>query len=492
MKDLMDTVLTDSPSAPLLARGGFLQFLRRHGLLVGIVSVFATAFAARPGKEITQDTWLALAAGRTVAHDGIPRHDHLTLWTLGTTWVDQQWLAHLVAYGAYAGGGLVLLAFVQFLLVSTTVAGAAAHARAAAGATRPVAWLLIATVYPIGFGAGSIRTQDFALPLFAAVLVLLVRDVDEPKLRVFWVLPLLVLWANVHGSVVVGVALVMLRALIGIRGPTLRARSLVLGSGAVAAAVATPYGVAIFPYYHHTLLNGSFWRLVAEWQPLTLGLTTAPSYLLIGVAVWLMARHLRETGTFGFLAELLLILLSLVALRNVVWLGLGSLILLARPLAAELGARELVSNRINVMFGVAAPAVALVAVIAMVGRGGADLVKSFPAAAGDAVATAAASRPGAPILADERFADWLLFTHPSLEGRVLYDVRFELLTSKQLTQIYDWKSRTTAQWQAPARSSGVVVLDLQAEPKTRTVLENEASFQQTYADGRMAVFVRER
>jgi hypothetical protein len=492
MKDLVDTLVTETPSTPLAAAAGrVVQFLRRHGLLVGIVGMFATVFAARPGKEITQDTWLALVGGRAVVHDGLPRHDHLTLWTLGRSWVDQQWLAHLVTYGLYAGGGLVLLALVHFLLVSSTVAGAAGFARSAAGTARPVAWLLVATVFPIGSGAGSIRTQDLALPLFAAVLVLLVRDVSAPMRRVFWVLPLLALWANVHGSVVIGAALVVLRALLGIRDARTRVRSLALGAGAVAAIAATPYGLAILPYYEHTLLNGSFWRYVSEWQPLTLGLTSAPSYLLMGAALWLMARHLRETGAFGLVAELLLILLALLAVRNVVWLGLGSLILLARPLAAELGERELDSNRINVILGVAAPAVVLVAVVAMIGRGAADLVKSFPAASGDAVATAAASRPGAPLLVDERFADWVLFTHPSLAGRVLYDARFELLTPKELLRIYEWKSRSSAHWQAPARSSGVVVLDLATQQKTQAVLEKGADFRQVYADDRMAVFVRE-
>jgi hypothetical protein len=62
-----------------------------------------------------------------------------------------------------------------------------------------------------------VRTQSFAYPLFAAFLLLLLDDARAPGRRVLLALPLLVLWANIHGSVVLGAALTALYGLLLIR-----------------------------------------------------------------------------------------------------------------------------------------------------------------------------------------------------------------------------------------------------------------------------------
>src|SRR6266700_2678155 len=84
-------------------------FLRVDGFLLGLVTSIAAAVVARLSIGISQDTWLSLLAGRTIAHSGLPRHETLTYLSLGKRWIDQQWLAHLASYGVYRAGGLVLL-----------------------------------------------------------------------------------------------------------------------------------------------------------------------------------------------------------------------------------------------------------------------------------------------------------------------------------------------------------------------------------------------
>ncbi len=67
------------------------------------------------------------------------------------------------------------------------------------------------------------RAQTFALPLFALLVWMLARDARAPDRRVLWVIPLLVLWANLHGSVLLASVLVLLRCAIG-AGVAMRAR----------------------------------------------------------------------------------------------------------------------------------------------------------------------------------------------------------------------------------------------------------------------------
>ena len=71
--------------------------------------------------QVVQDSWLTLVSGREVAQHGLPHHDSLTVWTLGTRWIDQQWLGQLFYYGLARLGGIRAVLLVHTLvLVSTT------------------------------------------------------------------------------------------------------------------------------------------------------------------------------------------------------------------------------------------------------------------------------------------------------------------------------------------------------------------------------------
>jgi len=48
------------------------------------------------------------------------------------------------------------------------------------------------------------------VPLFALLVYLLARDSRRPSARVYWCLPLLVVWANLHGTVTMAAGLVAL------------------------------------------------------------------------------------------------------------------------------------------------------------------------------------------------------------------------------------------------------------------------------------------
>ena len=472
------------------AQRGVERALRAHGLLIGCVGIFVGVIAVRLPREIGQDTWLSLLVGRRIVHAGIPHHDVLTAWTLGHTWVDQQWLGHLLSYGIYAAGGMVLLSLCQVLLLGGAVAAAVAFARRNGAAARTIAWLLVATIYPILLAAGGVRTQTFVLPLFVAVIALLVLDARRPTNAVFVTLLILVLWANLHGSVVIAAGLVALRGLLGLTEATNRMRYLALLVGAVISVGVTPYGTGVLGYYHATLVNPAFRNIVTEWGPLTPSLANAPVIILIGGAIWLLARRTREVGRFGLLAEIALIVTTLAAVRSAVWLGLASLVVLAPALDAELGGRELSVERMNRLIGLFGLAFAAIMLAATLSQGTGGLTNSsFPPAAGETVARAASARPHASIYSNERYADWLLFEHPELTGRVAFDARFEMLTGEQLQRIFMWTNQITDDWRRAIAGSGVVVLDLPDEqPIQSSLLRRGSALRQAYGDNQIAVF----
>ena len=105
--------------------------------------------------------------------------------------------------------------------------------------------------------AWSIRAQMLALALFTSMLWLLASQARRPTNRVWLALPLLVVWANVHGSAVaLGALLVLLLAAYEARAEQGRvvAADYPLGALAPLPALATPYGPLETARYFHLLL----------------------------------------------------------------------------------------------------------------------------------------------------------------------------------------------------------------------------------------------
>jgi hypothetical protein len=339
-------------------------------------------------------------------------------------------------------------------------------------------------------GAANVRTQVLVLPLFVAVLALLLDDANRPTPRVFLTLPLVLLWANLHGSVTVGAALVALRALVGLGSRGLRLRSVALGVGGLVCALATPYGFEIIDYYHRTLLNSGMRLLVTEWRPPAFGIVTAPIILLALGGLWLTARNTQKLNAFHVLAQLLLVALMFSAVRNAVWLGLASLMLLAPALDSELGGRGFEMRKINTAFATVGIAFLVIATVSVASRGSTALTQQFPTRAGDVIAASARRDPSAKIFADDRFADWLMFEHPALVGRVVYDIRYEQLTYDELLAIGEWKNEISDHWRNAARAASVIVVNLPTGKDVASAYRRNGAMHERYVDSRVAVFVR--
>ena len=175
--------------------------------LVGVVllTVFGPSL-------VVGDTWLTLMAGREIVDHGLPDVEHVTLLGEGATWTDQQWLAQLVFYAAHEVAGMRLVVVLDVALVLLAIALAAGAARSAGASSRStfLVGLLAVLAGPWGW---TIRAQSAALPLFAGTLWLLVDGYrNGVRRRTLLVVPLLVLWANLHGSVVLGAGLTVLLA----------------------------------------------------------------------------------------------------------------------------------------------------------------------------------------------------------------------------------------------------------------------------------------
>jgi hypothetical protein len=468
--------------------------LERDGLLVAIVLGFAACLTFRLPLRVSQDTWLTLLGGREIFRHGLPGSDTLTYWTAGKRWIDQQWLAQLAAYGLFKVGGLKLLALVHVAFVTTALGMSLLAARVRGASLRTVAWLSLGAVYLLTLSAGHVRAQSFAYPLFSVVLLLLVTDRPGSR-RVLLTLPLLVVWANVHGSVVMGATLVATKGLTlvldGGRERGVHVRGSLLVAGGAAACLASPFGLGLVHYYRETLLNPSFRQLVTEWQPAKLTLWLVPLYAVAALSFWLLGRRPAQFPSFERLALVLLVAIAFLSVRNVVWLALAIVPLLAPALDAELPRARPAPVRANTALALGAAAFAVVSLLAAAARPTEAYTAPYPPAAAEVVARAAAHDASLRIFSDVRYADWLLFLHPELAGRIAFDARFELLSVKQLTRIARWTS-ASGSWRKAIGGARVILIDPGTEGADAQALLTDPGTRQLFRNRQIAVLLRPR
>ncbi|EWS99697.1 hypothetical protein N865_21520 [Intrasporangium oryzae NRRL B-24470] len=198
---------------------------------------------------------------------------------------------------------------------------------AGSGATAAVLALTCLGMLP---ALGVIRAQLFSLVPFAALLLLLRTEHDRPTARIWFAVPLIALWGNLHGAVLVGLAVTGCYLLFSrARGEPLV--TLGVGIACLMALFANPAHVRTVSYYLGVLGNEAARRGTELWarpqldKPFDLLLVVAAAVL----ATLALSRRLPlwEYMTLGGLA-----LGTATAARHGVWV----LIFLSAPAAAGL------------------------------------------------------------------------------------------------------------------------------------------------------------
>jgi hypothetical protein len=454
--------------------------------LVGVVLLTALAPSLVVG-----DTWLGLMAGREIAEHGLPSVDEITILGAGRTWTDQQWLAHLLFYAVHGLAGIrgIVLVGVALVLVALSLAFATART---SGATSRSTFLIGALAVLAGPWGWTLRAQVTALPLFAGLLWVLVdagrRGVRR---RTLVALPLLVLWANLHGSVVLGAMLTVALAVVELAARRARGEAasiaLVLVVTAPLCVFASPYGWKLAAYYDRMLVDAPFAEILREWQWSRPSGTTALLWILAAVTVLLLAltRCRRRLVPFELVALGITLAGAIQAVRGVIWFALAAAAILPAALDGLIARPDIVAPRLNRMLAVASIVAALIAFVVAAGRSSSWYERRWPEAQVEAV-RAATRDPATRLLPTDHTADWLLWRIPDLRGRVAYDARYELLDDAAIDAIARFGRREGA-WTRLSDPYRVVIVD---EPAHLAALTAEPGARVVQRSGATAVIVR--
>jgi len=308
-------------------------------LLVALLLLLYFVFIPGGRLLLDADLYWHIATGRKIWESGsVPQVDEFSHTFRGHPWIERDWLGDLAFFGAYSlsgwrgvamiTGGAVALAYaLLFLMLSRTMRLTVAIGVAAVA-------LALSAVHL------HARTQVFGDGLIVVWVAALVRAVDAKTSPSLMLLPVMTLWANVHGSFAAGLALtVALAAEAVFESPGgerlfVARKWAVFLVAAVGAACMTPYGVRSILSTFDVIGAHEIKQYIGEWRAVSFD--TAPIEVLALLALVFLALLNGAKIRFCRLTILLLIVAyMLTAVRFIFLFNIIAPLLLATPLTRQ-------------------------------------------------------------------------------------------------------------------------------------------------------------
>ncbi len=271
--------------------------------------------AVRQSVSLDPDLWWHLKAGQQIIQTrSIPHIDDFSFTKQGSEWVAHEWLSEILIAGIYRSIGLAGLVIVFSLII--VIALWLTYRRCdgkpyIAG----LAVLLAAAASSPLFG---VRPQMLTLLLASIYIVLLERfDPKEQNRRLWWLVPLMLLWVNLHAGWALGVALIglhIVRAVLDGERDCVRPLLIML---VVCTAMIpfNPNGFRMFSYPYETLTSASMAAFIQEWASPDFHQTT---YLPLAILLLSTLAAMALSPTRARLGEIFIVLITaLSALRSV-------------------------------------------------------------------------------------------------------------------------------------------------------------------------------
>ncbi len=320
--------------------------------VVAVITLFAALMAvlAVVGGDAR---WLAAAGADIIRRGGLSDSVPYAL-APSTGWHNVPALAEVIAYAAtlLSDQGLLLLHIAAVTAGLVMVARDASTGRASRGSTALVLVVVVLGAFPTLF---VMRLQLFSLLLFPVLVALLRAEARRPSSRVWWLPVLLALWGNLHGAVLLGLA-VTLTYLLFSRARSQPVLALAVSGVSGLALLLTPSGLDTIDYYLGVAENEAAQQHVGLWARLSLN--NPFDIVLVTAAVVLVLFFLSSRpALWERLAALGLAVAVLLAARNGVWL-----LLFLAPTAARAVPTPTWRHRRLVSTGTALAAVTLACV----------------------------------------------------------------------------------------------------------------------------------
>jgi len=484
-------------------------------LLVVVFMLVIFAAASRPIKD--PDFYWHLKTGQYLLENkSIPHTDIFSTSKFGSEWVTHEWLSELFMYSIFRFLGYVGLIVAFAAIITATFNFAYRCCKEVAPHPYVAGFALI-----VGAAATTptwgVRPQMLSM-LFASVFVLVLRDYcRNRRAQVIWLLvPLTVLWVNMHAGFAMGLAFIVLTIVsllvdslllpdtsIKKMWPRVRKLCFLLVS-CIAAVCLNPNGVRMYSYPFETLTSSAMMQYIQEWKSPNFH---EPMFQALALLLLVTFAAMTLSGKRARPGELLMLLVTALATlrssRNVPFFALLAIPLLAehswqwviaqpwgqwftKPETRETGKASTIKLVLNV-------AILLITPLTVVAFRVGDSVSNQLATEADNYPAAAVNfiikeRPAQPIYNEYEWGGYLIWRlYPeyrvNMDGRA--DVYGDALMEEFLA-IHDGETN----WRELLKKQGTRTVLVKPDVPLASLLRQDTEWQKIFEDERSVIFVR--
>ncbi|MBR0958132.1 hypothetical protein [Bradyrhizobium japonicum] len=234
--------------------------------------VYAVLLAVGPRLLGDPDSYSHIEVGRwIIAHGTLPTSDPFSFSMHGAPWITFEWLSEVIYAAVYALAGWPGVIAIAAAAIALAFGLLTFFLLRELSPTQTLVMVIAAVILSAPHMLA--RPHVLVMPIMVTWAAALVRCMDREGPPPYWALPLLVVWANLHGSGVLALGLigpVVLEALLREERsawPRVILRWLPFTALAVAASCLTPHGPEPLLMPLTTLGAGSALAWISEWRP---------------------------------------------------------------------------------------------------------------------------------------------------------------------------------------------------------------------------------
>jgi hypothetical protein len=474
--------------------------------------LFIALFAMTARNVTDPDFGWHLRTGEIILSTGsVPETDVFSLTAAGEPRIAHDWLVDAVMYLLFQGGGY--FALVLFFGLAATLTFILLYFRCAG---RPyIAGFVVVLAAMAAAPFWGVRPQTISLLLTSIFLVILDRYGRSGAGRfLLWLVPLTLVWANSHGSFILGPVLILVYLAGDIAGRMIPARGLkgiawqnpralfgILILCVLVIAI-NPVGIALYRYPLETVNSSVIQTYIQEWQsPDFHALEIQPFALMLILALVALGYRGRRSG---LVETMLVIALAVASLRQARQISL--FVLVAAPVIAA-AARELLSlispslarsrpstsSRSRTALNLVLLAAFAVAALLRVGSVLADQPRAeqryYPVAAVDFILERNLS---GPLLNRYDWGGYLIWKLYPRE-RVFIDGRSDLygLTGDRVVKQYFQSYLGSEGWREPLDAYKIRLALISPDAPLASLLNQEPEWKKVYEDEQAAIYSKQ-
>ena len=286
--------------------------------------------------------------GLDILRFGAPRGDLYSYTMFGHPWISHEWLTDIGMYWLSHNTGWLIMSAVFASIVALAYVIAARVSRANWETVLITALLAILVAMPII----GIRAQMLTLLGLAIVLWILFRWRERPTNNlIWWLVPLMLLWVNLHGGFFAGLVLIavfagaeLFKCLLNrffkkLQLPCLSLRYFGKLGGVWLALVAVtfinPYTWRVYDELRRTLFDNTVRQVISEWTPVSFASPQSYNLLIYTILLaFLVIIYWRRVDLTKVIIGICFFLLAMSSWRNLPLFSLVTVPLLAEIVVA--------------------------------------------------------------------------------------------------------------------------------------------------------------